>query len=1188
MSVLENSAWADEISSKDALTGSASISSMIKELQKNGRFLEVSAISVDWIWDQMCLHIPYKIGIDPSDHVLPKHTNDDEDEQKPKPVKLFSPLSSRRSSSSPAKPPTPAQQQLIEENIDPLEFLAALMTLHSLWGSVEHLKITGKGWPKYPGEDNNDDKSSSSTPSKNTPIKKNDGISPKPSSKSITEITNTPNGSAVVNDADENDEELTFKSITVHLTLFPKVSILEIESVPPENLRSLESLLPQLRLLKFEKSCIFDIKCVIPPKLDFHSMTHLKLSFCMLDELSKLKATKSSPSPLSSLINLKSLNLSHNNILNYKTIFAGVAVLTKLEKIDVSYNKISSMKDCFLMLGNVKSLLLSGNRLSHGAGIDRLWSLEKLALDGNKINALSDIVSISRLPCLMDLEIKDNPICLKLPTYRISILNLFREKRSSDNDVDGVVTTLEAIQLPTLDFLPATRKELNKLKDLTFTETVVNMEGIEASVENEQTVVDEDATSGGISSGSDDDDVSVASVSSAMSYDTQGSTTSLAERRKRRQRTKKSKSKTATITDGSPKTAVDVLQGVVDNKGEEDDRRSELHSFSTISMEPEGGARVKKKKKKKRGGSKNEAIIINNSQFDSENDGSDVVEASVDADAGNASRVESETTETATSKTKAVADAGADVDADGSLNEKKKPVISSAAEARKQARQRRRSSLKKKMDCLKETITTLESPGATSPTSFGVDNSVYLTPEVAITTKTTTTTTSNTNTTTTTTTNTTTNTTADEDVNSGFPDTPTDTEGLILVQTGELIIEDPVVTAGVSNINLNLDLEEEVSKTSTQETTPISPTSTTSTPSKSKKRLVPISNEEEENAAQPNASLNSNPPSPQEMVTEMAPSEYSINTSKPTIQPTVTPKNNGYDEFLEEFWSTGTATTSTGVLNHRNSFSTVVTTTTEGTDNLTLMGAENYSDGFKRISHGYNGGDSFSHQESLNCADSDDYCGPLTHAGTLVSSNYELYFKSHVFGVSGNDDSITDLNATYEDAGGVVDLGFNANDSSDRSRSSSVSAAPKINFTPTADVIQMKPPIDTETEKCLCLFAEEIVPCGNRATNVIPPVIVSERDFHGSENSQKKKGIDAQRCLIVVSDVNFYLFSMDSLGIEESATFGDGLRPWCVFCRPLHMLTRLSIGFGFQRLLVVFEGGFTFAVLTADKMQTYR
>jgi len=70
MSAAESSAWAEEISQKDALTGSPLVALLIKRLQLSSHFLEVSAVSIDWIWDQFALHIPYKIGVDLSEQMI--------------------------------------------------------------------------------------------------------------------------------------------------------------------------------------------------------------------------------------------------------------------------------------------------------------------------------------------------------------------------------------------------------------------------------------------------------------------------------------------------------------------------------------------------------------------------------------------------------------------------------------------------------------------------------------------------------------------------------------------------------------------------------------------------------------------------------------------------------------------------------------------------------------------------------------------------------------------------------------------------------------------------------------------------------------------------------------------------------------------------------------------------------------
>ena len=71
---------------------------------------------------------------------------------------------------------------------------------------------------------------------------------------------------------------------------------------------------------------------------------------------------------------------------------------------------MSSMENAFLMLGNIKTLILSGNKLTSCNGLDRLYSLERLALDRNQIRYLPDVSGIANLPELMRFEMKGNPL----------------------------------------------------------------------------------------------------------------------------------------------------------------------------------------------------------------------------------------------------------------------------------------------------------------------------------------------------------------------------------------------------------------------------------------------------------------------------------------------------------------------------------------------------------------------------------------------------------------------------------------------------------------------------------------------------------------------------------------------------------------------------------------------------------
>jgi hypothetical protein len=62
-----------------------------------------------------------------------------------------------------------------------------------------------------------------------------------------------------------------------------------------------------------------------------------------------------------------------------------------------------------MYLGNVTELFLTGNAISSTRGLDRIFSLERLTLDENKISQLTHIVGLANLPFLMNLDLKGNP-----------------------------------------------------------------------------------------------------------------------------------------------------------------------------------------------------------------------------------------------------------------------------------------------------------------------------------------------------------------------------------------------------------------------------------------------------------------------------------------------------------------------------------------------------------------------------------------------------------------------------------------------------------------------------------------------------------------------------------------------------------------------------------------------------------
>jgi hypothetical protein len=67
------------------------------------------------------------------------------------------------------------------------------------------------------------------------------------------------------------------------------------------------------------------------------------------------------------------------------------------------------MDDIFMHIGNITELILTGNEISTTRGLDRIFSLELLSLDENKIQQLTHISAIAKMPFLMNFDLKGNP-----------------------------------------------------------------------------------------------------------------------------------------------------------------------------------------------------------------------------------------------------------------------------------------------------------------------------------------------------------------------------------------------------------------------------------------------------------------------------------------------------------------------------------------------------------------------------------------------------------------------------------------------------------------------------------------------------------------------------------------------------------------------------------------------------------
>jgi hypothetical protein len=133
------------------------------------------------------------------------------------------------------------------------------------------------------------------------------------------------------------------------------------------------------------------------------------------------------------------------------------------------------------MLGNLKELILTGNRIRTVRGLSRLYSLERLALDQNDLKDLASVAGLAKLPELRSLKLSGNPLTEYKPKkYRVDVLNLFREKRFVGQSPRATYRQLLE-SLPILDGKPASKAELVALRGYAFSQLVGLMENDNSS-----------------------------------------------------------------------------------------------------------------------------------------------------------------------------------------------------------------------------------------------------------------------------------------------------------------------------------------------------------------------------------------------------------------------------------------------------------------------------------------------------------------------------------------------------------------------------------------------------------------------------------------------------------------------------------------------------------------------------------
>ena len=154
---------------------------------------------------------------------------------------------------------------------------------------------------------------------------------------------------------------------------------------------------------------------------------------------------------------LTHVNLSHNNIA---ALDHSLKLLPSLEQLDLSHNEfvhldleqLTSSTLTFLNLShnnihyvsatsrdlrNLKSLLLTNNKLQSLEGVECLRGLVELDVRFNEIKAVEELVKISSLLHLRILALTGNP-CVALKSYRIQV---FCQLKARELILDGIKMT---------------------------------------------------------------------------------------------------------------------------------------------------------------------------------------------------------------------------------------------------------------------------------------------------------------------------------------------------------------------------------------------------------------------------------------------------------------------------------------------------------------------------------------------------------------------------------------------------------------------------------------------------------------------------------------------------------------------------------------------------------------------------
>jgi hypothetical protein len=130
---------------------------------------------------------------------------------------------------------------------------------------------------------------------------------------------------------------------------------------------------------------------------------------------------------------LQSLDLSTNL---FTEIPDSLATLTCLRALNLSNCMIEGLQSLGRNpLPAITTLNLRSNRLISLAGVERLFSLERVDFRDNKLTDPTEVARLTGVPDLAEIYVNRNPFCKTHPAFRTTIFNLFRKTPGYTDDL---------------------------------------------------------------------------------------------------------------------------------------------------------------------------------------------------------------------------------------------------------------------------------------------------------------------------------------------------------------------------------------------------------------------------------------------------------------------------------------------------------------------------------------------------------------------------------------------------------------------------------------------------------------------------------------------------------------------------------------------------------------------------------